>query len=385
MVYIMLDAIIYKLKERLFNDINLELISYYYINKQSDKIKEINFDEFATQEVSYIAIQSFLGSCVDYSELIKIQKKLKNEFYKKGLNIFHFIGLHLQDKLFEEDSLFGKNIDSYFNNSSIRNKYLIAKVFSNYREGLVKNLKNRVDEMEDKYVLVLKHIYLKEAINKTSVIQLFKNEIDTLDMIDLLILEDLQNISQIYYSEEQERLISITIKIAAKLQEQFKTFNKSENEMNSMFRLLIEQSDFIAIDQHLGGKSLKGKNPGSLDIFIQSKSRDPLSILEALEIDSVKNQYITDHLLKLSENYNPIGLAVSFIVIYSKSKDFVSLWERYKSFVIAINYTCKLVNLECRDISSRYPDYAGIRIGLTEHLNRGKKVEIYHIFMDMNL
>ena len=62
---------------------------------------------------------------------------------------------------------------------------------------------------------------------------------------------------------------------------------------------------------------------------------DPLTIVEAMNIDSVNKKYIQDHLNKLLDDYNPSGLPELFLVAYvQKAKTrFQSFWNSYLGFI----------------------------------------------------
>ncbi len=99
-------------------------------------------------------------------------------------------------------------------------------------------------------------------------------------------------------------------------------------------------------------------------------------------ISYIDTDYITKHLVKLSKNYDPNGLKQNFAVIYAKHSNFEDFWTRYKAFVSTVNYPHKLIGNEIHDISSNYPQYSNIRIGLTIHDNEKIDIQIFHIFIN---
>lgn len=62
--------------------------------------------------------------------------------------------------------------------------------------------------------------------------------------------------------------------------------NASENERNTFITSLLETAGYYAKEQTLWGESHEGKASGEIDIFIKNKDSEPLSIIEALNLDS---------------------------------------------------------------------------------------------------
>ncbi len=376
-----LDNIIQKLKGKLFQDISLELACFYFINDENEKLNSIEKKHFSG-EADNIALNGYLGKFEEDDNIELVKKRLKNSNYKKGLNIFHFIGLALQDKL-NETNKFDEFIQKIFTEHSFRHKYLLAKIFDKYEDKLISKLKT-IEKNQDSFISVLKAIYLEESINKNQIIRKFEKEIDNLDIIDYILLTDLQNIDAIGYNKIQKKLFSDILKMSVDIQTRHKNQNNDEDQYNNLFQSLLSFSGYIAHDQAQRGTTKDNKRPGELDIQILTKENLPISIFEAFVIKSVESDYIKEHLVKLSENYDPNGLRYNYAIIYAKNKNFAKFWERYKTFVPSIEFKNLLMTKKVEDITNRHPQFAGIKIGLTKHDNRGSIVIIYHIFMDMN-
>jgi hypothetical protein len=376
-----LDELVENLNSKLLQTNSLEVLCYYFINKDQNQINQFDKSDFIG-EVEQVAVKSFSDKFAESSVLRKVIYRIEKNSYK-GLNIYHYAGLFYQDKL-NDTALFSQIIKGYFENHSFKFKYLLAKVFTEFEETLKIKLQAEI-ETKDDFILVLKHLYLETEINKNKVLAHFNNELDSLDIIDLLLLEDLQNIKAIGYNKIQEGLLTDIFRCVEEIQSKHKVQNNKEDQYNSIFQSLLNfTGKYHVLDQTQRGQSPNRKQYGELDIAIFTKDNFPLSILEAFVIDSVEKEYITEHLKKLSEDYDPNGLKNNYAVIYAKSNNFIDFWERYKNFVPTINFEHKLISNQIEDITSRFPQYTGIRIGLTKHINRGLQVQIYHIFMDMN-
>ncbi|NUM42586.1 MAG: hypothetical protein HUU45_13250 [Leptospiraceae bacterium] len=366
----------------LFQGNSLEIICFYFITEQQDKINNIDTSQFVG-EAEKIAILGFSKEHANISDLEEVAKKLNNPTYKKHLNVYHFLGLSLQDAL-HETNFFDKYVQEIFDNQSIRYKYLIAKIFNDFEEQLKKHLLSQI-ETKDSFVLILKYLYLETTINRNSIINDFKKELQNLDAIDLLALYDLRNIQSIGYNKLQNQLFEDILWCATEIQSKHKILNNNEDQYNSIFQSLLTAKGYRAQDQTQRGLSSNKSQYGELDVAIFSKDDIPLSILEAFIIETIDKNYITKHLKKLSENYDPTGLKANYAVIYAKNQAFSDFWEKYKNFVPNIVFEYEALTTQVEDISNRFPQFAGIKVGLTKYQNRGTIVEVFHIFMDMNL
>lgn len=373
-----LDEFIEKLQSELLIHNSIEVLCYYYLTEKQYPFETNNF----TGEVEKNALKGFVNQFVDKNDLNKIIRKLSNNQYEKAINIFQWIGLCLLDKLNETND-FTSFLKEKFNSSSYKYKYLISKVFEDeYEDNLKKYIIKEIDNNEP-FVSLLKHIYLEEEINVNKVLQKIQKS-NSNDIIDLLILEDLQNISKISYNRLQKKLWEDLLWVLTELQNNHKNFNNSEDQYNAAVRSLLTAKGYDIKDQTQRGTSSKGVNSGELDIMIFDKKSMPLSILESFNLNSIDTKSIIEHLTKLSEKYDSNGLRNNYAVIYAKNGKFDEFWKRYREFVPTIDFEHKLNSDIVEDITSQYPDYAGIRLGLTKHYNRGKLVNIFHVFMDMN-
>jgi len=376
----MLDDIIQALKLKLFQHVALDVICYYYINNLQNEIHNLDQAQF-TGEVEQIALSSFADELADRNELAKIAQKLKSPIYRKHLSIYHFLGLARQDSLARTDN-FGNHLQERFDIQSIRYKYLITKVFEDFENSLKKCLSAQIETNEHS-TQILRHLYFESDLNRNHILRNFKEKFEDLDIIDLLLLEDLRDVQSIGYDRLQEKLFNDILWCATEIQSKHKVLNNNEDQYNSLFQSLLSAKKYRALDQAQRGVSTSGSQYGELDIAIFSEENRPLSILEGFIISSVNSDYIEKHLKKLSENYDPNGLQNNYAVIYAKSDNFVDFWKRYKVFVSTIDYKYEMRDGSVRDVTSSYPQIAGIKIGVTKHQNRGICVKVYHIFMDM--
>lgn len=374
-----LDELIDSIKKSLFQQDSIEVILYDYLKTNSF----VSVDSFGG-EVESISFASFQDNFVNSEDLEKVQKKANNQQYEKSINIFNWIGLALQEKLQNSGSTFFENkLKNKFKEQSFRYKYLITKIFEDYTEELRKLLKSEIDN-QSPFILILKHIHLEESINVNNTLKRFQEE-DNYDIIDLLLIEDLRDIKAISYDSTQRKLFNDILWVLGEVQSNHKNYNNSEDQYNSTVRSLLTAKDYKVQDQTQRGQSSTGKSTGELDIAIFTDTNMQLSIFEAFKLNGFESEVIKKHLLKLSKNYDPSGIKQNYAVVYARSIDFEVLWRKYKDFVPTINeFEYKVINDEFKDITKQYPNYAGLRIGITQHQNRAVETVIYHIFLDMN-
>lgn len=381
----MLEEIISKLKDSFNEYSSLELACYYFIKKEKKEIIDLDFSTISG-EVEEIAFNGFNQQYVDQFLLKETIEKIKKNLYK-GLSVYHYLGIYAQDIL-SDSKLFKFFLLQYFNIHSLKYKFIIAKSFKEFEDKLIHELRT-YSFPPDHYYNLLCHFYFEKSINKVETLKSFINNVDNLDIIDLVLLEDLLNIKSINYNKVQEQLFNDIFWCATEIQSKHKLLNNNEDQYNSNFQSLLKAKGYKTEPQTQRGISESGIQYGELDIAIFTKDNMPLSIFEAFNVISVTSEsgkeYIEKHLKKLSENYDPNGHKKNYAIAYIKHKNFSEFWNEYSKFVITIPFENKLVSNEFHDITARFEPYAGIKIGLTKHLNKGSIVEIIHVFMNMNL
>lgn len=375
-----LDNLVLNLKNKLLQNISLEVLCYYFIHNNISEIQLLDKSKL-NGEVEQIVVKSFLNEFAEIIDLERVKKRIENNVLR-GLNIYHYLGLYYQDKL-HGTNLFDQILRNYFEEHSFKYKYLISKVFPEFENDLINNLKAEI-QPTNSFVEVLKYIYLEHEINIAKTLDKFNSEIENLGIIDLLLLEDLKNINSISYNKIQNQLLKDILWCATDIQSRHKILNNNEDQYNSNFQSLLKAKDYKTEPQTQRGESSSKNQYGELDIAIFTKEDLPLSIFEAFKLEYINSTIITEHLKKLSENYDPNGLKNNYAVIYSKSKDFSEIWKRYKDFVLTIDFEYEITTNNFNDITDEYPKFSGIKLGLTKHNNRENQVNVYHIFMDMN-
>lgn len=181
MVY--LDEVIKNLKKKILeDDESLQVICYYYLTDKNSLPKNI-YENTGYEES--LAIKGYLGIKPDEAEvkLIVGRKPIKQIDYTS--NIFKLLGISLASPL-----EVNKKLSAKFDTSSIKYKYLIVRVFPEYKNAFIKHLE-LVRDAKDIYYTIFNFLF---ELNIESDIQTAVSNLalQNLDIIDLLILEELR-------------------------------------------------------------------------------------------------------------------------------------------------------------------------------------------------
>lgn len=112
----------------------------------------------------------------------------------------------------------------------------------------------------------------------------------------------------------------------------------SENSINDYFRDMLFSSGYNEVkDQTRHGVSASGKDAGEVDILL-TKANKEIAIFEGLKLNSVRSEYINEHINKAITNYNALGTA-TFVVAYVSTEDFEGFWNRYINHIKEYHFT----------------------------------------------
>ena len=144
-----------------------------------------------------------------------------------------------------------------------------------------------------------------------------------------------------------------------------------EDEFNDAMRNMLKMK-YIVSDQTRRGESASGKSAGEVDLLIE-KNNLSFSIIEALKLDCVNKQYISEHIDKIF-GYDTIGNHRNYIISYVKSKNFQSFWKDYYEFVKNYSYPIEFVSID--EIENNFTE---LKEAIVKLNRSGKIVELYHI------
>ena len=165
--------------------------------------------------------------------------------------------------------------------------------------------------------------------NRTVYSRAFKENVEILDIL---------NQTDRSVDEQRNKLLQDIFFACSAMQGNTLYWDASEDERNTFVRDILRGKGYYIADQTRNGTSATGKSAGELDIEIRESADKPWAIFEALNLKSFSpsaQDYWNQHFSKLTDNYNPAGLQVLFLVSYMEcSKDkFKELWLKYSEHI----------------------------------------------------
>lgn len=237
-----------------------------------------------------------------------------------------------------------------------------------YLKSIIENSSKKNFELESIERKFKKLFPLKSAIEIEQTIKNISSPIEYLSAFESL------------STKSNEILIDTLIFACSKLQGDKYYWGKvvDENQRNKYIANILEASGFSIKDQPEWSVSAEGKKSGEIDIFVTEKNGSPKSIIEALNLDSLKSEYLELHLDKLFK-YDTTGLKNNYLISYATAKNFIALWDKYKVFISNHKYIYNFQNfLEIDDYK-----YTDIKIGIAEHQRNDKSIYLYHIMINL--
>ena len=176
-----------------------------------------------------------------------------------------------------------------------------------------------------------------------------------------------------------EQLCELLLSACAQIQSNPIYWNEKEDARSTQVRTILRNNNVFVSDQTLYGHAKDSTNSGEVDLMVMKNAKDPLTIVEAMNINSVDKSYIQAHLNKLLDDYNPNGLHELFLVGYvQKAKTyFQSFWKRYVEYITrtdAGDFLYKSMN-EC-ETNNHY-----IKHAVVEYSCDGAMFTVHHICM----
>jgi hypothetical protein len=157
-----------------------------------------------------------------------------------------------------------------------------------------------------------------------------------------------------------------------------------EDWTNDELRDSLTDKGFSVADQSRHGRSGSDKkenySSGEVDLVIKDSEKrgTVIAMIEALELKSAgpKNKSIPYHINKLLKRYDTAGNEKNFIIVYSRAKNFLSLWNKYKKIVD--NHFDNFSEIEEKGINK-----SDIKIGMNSYDRNGKRLALYHFVVNM--
>jgi len=165
------------------------------------------------------------------------------------------------------------------------------------------------------------------------------------------------------------------LRLCVKLQANIHFRNVSEDIRNDYMRDMLSYRNYDVKDQTRHGCSATGISAGEVDILIE-ESNMPFTIIEALILSSLSQDYLNMHLDKIY-NYDTTGHKFNICLTYAEMKDFSSFWNKYCDHVSVYDYPVALVGFD-KNADDNFP-YSEIRFMTTTHNRSGKLTILYHV------
>lgn len=360
-----------------------------YIQDLEDKLFQFNLYSF--QELNN-DFQYYLYKIILHLNNICLKSPKNWTDYKTEINKLYF----------EYKSILETNIKSRLSENKfleifkeqIKNKNYIPYIISNYTDQLFKLniLLEEYNSESEEYQFLNDLKYLienspekKKSFNsikdKLTLILPNPNESNIIDLINNSKEPyDLINIFSEFYKDNDEKLLDDILYSCIKLQgeQKYSGSKANENERNRYISNLIEARGFSVKDQTQWSSSNSGKDSGEIDIMVTEKNGIPKSIIEALNLNSLKKEYTSIHLNKLFK-YDTTGLKCNYIIIYYEANNFNDFWKKYCEFIDKFTFEYEITKKEVVE-----KPFSDIKIYLTTHLRNDKKIKLYHIAVNVN-
>lgn len=213
---------------------------------------------------------------------------------------------------------------------------------------------------------------IEDTYNIDNIVEFCKENNDvTYNRLYCYLKENKKNI----YKEFEDDLVECCTKLQGNTLE---ISQGSENDRNTYLKdLLSINKKYTVYDQTLNGLSANKKAAGELDLLIKDKKEHPITILEALILNSVKTKYIAEHINKIY-SYDTWGLPNNYIVVYVEATDFDSFCARYYKYISKYEYPFKV-----KEVIER-TKYTELRIYDTSLLRDGKDTVLTHVLININ-
>lgn len=198
-------------------------------------------------------------------------------------------------------------------------------------------------------------------------------DVDSIESLQCATLKVFEELGRFSFEELYDNLLASLILLQGNISYK----NKTENERNTYIGSMLLMAGFGLKDQALWGSSNTGKAAGEVDLMILDNMQLPFSIIEALILDSLKQDYLKLHIDKIYK-YDTTGLSNNIILVYSESKNFLEFTKRYFSYISTYEYPYKQLSSESIDSG-----YSEIKIQKITLDRNGKETNLYHLIVNI--
>ncbi|ENK2255950.1 hypothetical protein AB3A94_000911 [Vibrio alginolyticus] len=155
--------------------------------------------------------------------------------------------------------------------------------------------------------------------------------------------------------------------------------SRLENEHNDHLRDLLSMCHYNVYDQTRAGESSTRLSIGNLDLAIKH-NHNWVTILEPLRLSSVDTEKIVLHYNKLIDNYNPLGIEHTHLIIYytGRNENFASFFIRYKNKIQTLDTTQFDGEVSFGELVEKDTIYANIKSFIQSGTINGNRFQCFH-------
>lgn len=177
-------------------------------------------------------------------------------------------------------------------------------------------------------------------------------------------------------SDKMKEVLRELLSACVKLQANAIYYQATEDQRNDYIRDILDTAGYDVKDQTRRGLSPSGKAAGEIDILIKQDDF-PLTIIEALNLDSLNTIYLDKHIDKIY-NYDTAGNKFNIILSYVTVADFVTFCNKYFQHIKTHDYPFKMMFID-GDIVLEDISYSDIKIMKTVHNRNNFETVLYHV------
>lgn len=177
-------------------------------------------------------------------------------------------------------------------------------------------------------------------------------------------------------SDKMKEVLRELLSACVKLQANAIYYQATEDQRNDYIRDILDTAGYDVKDQTRHGLSPSGKAAGEIDILIKQDDF-PLTIIEALNLDSLNTIYLDKHIDKIY-NYDTAGNKFNIILSYVTVADFVTFCNKYFQHIKTYDHPFKMMFID-DDIIVDDISYSDIKIMKTVHNRNNFETVLYHV------
>ncbi|ELX7501914.1 hypothetical protein SKP08_001979 [Vibrio fluvialis] len=155
--------------------------------------------------------------------------------------------------------------------------------------------------------------------------------------------------------------------------------DRRENEHNDHLRDLLGMCNYDIYDQTRAGTSSTRISIGNLDLAVKFHGRW-VSIIEPLRLNSVDTSNIVLHYNKLINNYNPLGIMHTHLIVYytGQNINFADFFVRYQQRIQSLDPTQFDGEVTFGELTPKESDYANLKSFVQTGSINGNPFQCFH-------